>query len=191
MNITEWMAVLATIASVFMLARGKSSGWIFGIIGCVLYSFVFIEQKLYANVIIQIIFIAQGLYGIFEWRKKAPDNKPFSSKTLKNSILFETIFLTIQYSFIISLFMYYYTDNQNPFLDTTLSVCSVVAFSLMIKRVIQAWFFWMVIDIGYIFLFCSIGLWISAGLYVLLFFLCIDGYNKWNRKEIEYTKINS
>lgn len=188
MSTTEWIAVLATILSVIMITLGKTSGWIFGIIGNLLYGLIFVEQKLYANFIIQIVFILQGFYGVFEWKRKTIDTKPFLSKKIDSTSLFIITFLTLGLSISISLVMFIFTDNKNPILDTTLSICSIVAVTLMIKKIIQSWFMWMFIDIGYIYLFISIGLWVSAVLYCLLFILCINGYIQWNKK-IKFLKL--
>lgn len=181
----EWIAVIATILSVFLLAEGKSSGWIFGIIGCLLYGIVFYQQKLYANLIIQIIFIVQGFYGISKWNQEAPNENEFKSKSLEPSYIFLITMILISVSALISCLVYSFTEDITTILDITLSIFSIGAFTLMTKRIIQAWFYWFAIDIGYIILFVSLDMLLSAILYSILLVLCINGYIQWKNKILE------
>ena len=185
MSLTEWIAVIATILSVIMLTKAKSSGWIFGIIGNVLYWNIFFDQTLYADMVIQLIFVIQGFYGLFEWNKTKDINKPFTVEKIDSMSLFLIVFSTLGISVFISLAMFLFTDNKSPILDTVLSICSIIALYMMTKKIIQSWFIWMMIDIGYIYLFLSIGLWLSAFLFLFLFVLCISGYMQWKKKLIK------
>lgn len=177
MNIIEWLAVLATIISVIMLAIKNKLGWIFSIAGCILYSIVFFQQKLYANTLLQLVFIGQSIYGILLWNKKT--NSEF--KKMDIIPFFATIALTVGVSMIISVLLSIVTDVENSMIDMFLSVSSIVALVLMAKKFIQSWFVWMAIDVGYIYLFIETGLWLSACLYFLLLLICIFGYIKWRK----------
>ena len=180
----EWIAAIATILSVIFLSEGKLNGWIIGLAGSLIYGWIFIQQKLYANAVIQLIFLTQGFVGIYEWSEwgKQKKDAKFSSKKLDSHSIIKIIALTLFLAFSLSFIMIYFTDNKSPMLDTILSVFSITALMLMVKKIVQAWLFWIVIDLGYIYLFLSIGLWVSAGLYLLLLFLCIEGYFKWKKK---------
>jgi nicotinamide mononucleotide transporter len=185
MNVLEWVAAIASISSVLLLAKGKSYGWILGIVGSVLYGLVFFEQKLYANTILQVIFVIQGFYGMSEWNKSILKKESFSSKKLDFISLIALISLTLALAVIISSIMSMTTSNSSPLLDTTLSICSILALAMMARRFIQSWFIWMMIDVGYVYLFLSTKMWVSAGLYFLLLLICIKGYFEWNKKEVE------
>ncbi len=181
MNLIEWLAVLATILSVILLSRGKILGWTLGIVGCALYACIFIEQKLYANFILQLFFIIQGVYGLCEWNKNKSKDSSFSSTKIDTMGMLAIVTLTLVTSILINCMMFSFLTGENTLLDILLSAFSIVAMTMMIKKVVQAWFVWMLVDIGYIYLFLSIGLWVSAGLYLLLFLICIHGYINWKK----------
>lgn len=181
MNIIEWIAALVTLSSVLMLAKGKSSGWILGIIGSILYGILFLEQKLYANFILQIFFIAQNFYGIYSWHQDIKNDTPFSVKKLDYVLFLTLLFGTLALSAI--LFMGFYSYD-NMFLDISITLFSILAMFMMAKKYIQAWFIWMAIDIGYICLFLSSNMFISTILYCCLFLICINGYIKWKKCKI-------
>jgi len=187
MNILEWIAALFITASVVMLGKANILGWIFSVVGCLMYGVVFLEQKLYANALLQIVFVLQGVYGIFQW-KKIDSSKEFISLKFDYISLLLIFSITLGTSILISAFIYSFMPGEYPFTDTLLSVCGLFATIMLIKKVIHAWFFWMAIDIGYVYLFLKIDMHISAGLYMLLFLLCIKNYMQWNKK-IEHKTI--
>lgn len=180
MNTLEWIAVFFTMASVIMLGKGSILGWIFGIIGCVLYSIIFVEQQLFINAFIQIIFVLQGLDGIYKWNKK--QEKEFVSIKFDSISLLLIFSSTLGIVIMLSVFIYSFMPGESPFMDTILSLCSLCAMIMIIKRMTHAWFFWMAIDIGYVFLFLKSDMYVSAGLYLVLILLCIKNYIQWNKK---------
>lgn len=173
----ETMAALATILSVIMLAFRNELGWFASISGCILYGIVFLEQKLYANAILQLVFIGQSIYGILQWEKKT--NSEF--KVLDFPSLFVILLVTTGVCLITSVFVSNFVTSQYVMIDVFLSSLSVVALILLAKKIAQAWFMWMLIDIGYIYLFIKTNMWPSAFLYCLLFLICIVGYFKWKK----------
>jgi len=180
MNILEWIAVLFTMASVIMLGKGSIFGWAYGIVGCILYGIVFVEQKLFANAIIQIVFVLQGFYGLYQWDKK--QEKEFVSIKFDSTSLLLIFSSTLGIALMLSVFLYSFMSGESPFMDTILSMCSLCAMVMIIKRIVHAWFFWMAIDIGYVFLFLKSDMYVSAGLYLILILLCIKNYIQWNKK---------
>ena len=188
MNTTEFVAALATLSSVIMFTRGSSSGWVLGIIGSLLYCFVFVEQKLYANLILQFIFIAQGLYGIHKWDKDLKEEKNFSSQKLDLITFLALTFSTLGFSIIVGFPLSLLFNLKTSILDVVLSIFSILAMIMMAKKYVQSWFIWMAIDIGYIYLFIKTDMPISAVLYFFLLLFCISGYIKWNKSKTLFKK---
>jgi len=186
MNTLEWIAALFIIASVIMLGKASVLGWVFSAIGCAIYGFIFAEQTFYANTIVQIIFVLQSIYGIFQWKKNTI-NEEFISVKFDSTSLLLIFSSTLGIVSILSVFLYSYMFKESSFMDIVLSICSLFATIMIIKRIVHAWFFWMAIDIGYIFLFIKVDMYVSAGLYLLLFLICIKNYMQWNKKTEDKT----
>src|SRR5665647_1701525 len=70
----EILAVIFTLASVYLTTKNKVSNWPIGIFGIIFYLVVFFQVYLYAQVILQIVFLLQSLYGWYNWAKLK--NKP-------------------------------------------------------------------------------------------------------------------
>ena len=59
----EWWANGATALSVFLAAIGSLLTWPVGILGSLLFGWLFFEARLYADVTLQVFFIATSVLG--------------------------------------------------------------------------------------------------------------------------------
>ena len=190
MDNLEFIGALLTIISVLLFSFKKNLGWFTSIIGCAIYWFLFLKQKLYADCIIQVFFMIQALWGLLLWHKKSDDSIGDVFTALKMEIVtfISIIISTLVISVIVVFVMIFYTNNSHSYFDGILSVCSIVAIILIAKKHIEGWIMFFFIDIGYIILFSLINMPISAILYFLLLLTCINGYFQWkkNLKEVFY-----
>ena len=67
MSTLEIIAVLFTLGCVALTARQNIWCWPVGIVGVIAFFLVFLEQKLYAETTLQVIFLLQSLYGWYNW----------------------------------------------------------------------------------------------------------------------------
>jgi len=178
MTTVELVAVIFTLFSVIYAANKSILNWAYGVIGIVMYAIIFFERSLYYNFLLQFVYLIQSIYGIVEWRK----NKSNNQNTLKISYLNiknRSIFVDIS---IILLILYFLNITQyTSLLDIITSFISIIATYMLAKGKIENWILWMVVDVIYIILFFTVGLYISAFLYLIYFILCIWGYIKWSK----------
>ena len=73
-----------------------------------------------------------------------------------------------------------------PLVDTFTTVFSVVATILVIKKVLENWLYWIVIDLVSIFLYFEKDLHLSSILFMIYTIIAIKGYFSW----IEKSKLN-
>ncbi|MDU7304384.1 MAG: nicotinamide mononucleotide transporter family protein [Escherichia coli] len=69
MSYSEIAACLAYAVSVWLAARNNVHTWWIGIIGSILYGWVFWSVQLYADVTLQLFFIATSITGWIHWLK--------------------------------------------------------------------------------------------------------------------------
>lgn len=81
---------------------------------------------------------------------------------------------------------YWFTQNTNaklPWLDAPVTIFSIWATWLVIKKVLQNWLLWIVIDGVAIYIYVQRELNLTAYLYALYTFLAILGYFKWKKEQ--------
>ena len=72
-----------------------------------------------------------------------------------------------------------FTDNPNPYVDSSLLVWSLVAQWMTARKWIENWILWIVINTISIPLYISRGLRVTALLYLGLWILAFLGYRSW------------
>jgi nicotinamide mononucleotide transporter len=171
----------ATILSVVLMSKEKSSGWIWGIIGAVAFLFIYMEQKLYLQAGLQIVFVLQSIYGIWNWRRLSNTNLAPSTKLINSLKYFGGVFIL---SFVVSMVYGTFTNVTFPFIDTwTTAMCILANFWLINKRV-EGWAVWAFVNIILFFVFFINKYYISSLLEMLLFIISLSNYMQWlNRKK--------
>ena len=174
----ELIAVLFTLISVYYSVKNNIHTWWTGIIGIIFYAILFAQANLPANFILQMIFFYQSVVGWHNWSES--EVKPAMSMQTLNKWDNKFYMIVTFALFVILYFMSEYVfHGQMRILDClTASLCIIANHLLMIRK-LQNWLYWIVANGMYIVMFLSAGLMWSAGLYVILLFLAMKGYFKW------------
>lgn len=170
----ETIAVIFSLLSVYYSIKKSVFTWIWGMVGIIFYAVLFYEEKLNSNLWLQLIFLAQSLYGLFNWNKNVGKNE-LMIKEMKGY----EIFLSAQA--VLFIFIILSTLN-NSILDNITSSISIVALFLLSIRRLENWVFWIVADIMYIYMFYQNSNYQSSILYSVFLIMCIIGYKNWKNE---------
>ena len=178
----ESSAVLMSVLYVFFAAKENIWCWFFGAISAILYTYICFNIKLYAETFLQLFYLIMAVIGYISW-KKTEVSKINQWSVKKHLIL---ILLSIIFVFIVGFLLSIRTDAKMPLVDTFTTVFSVVATILVIKKVLENWLYWIVIDLVSIFLYFERDLHLSSILFMIYTIIAIKGYFSW----IEKSKLN-
>ena len=178
----ESSAVLMSVLYVFFAAKENIWCWFFGAISAILYTYICFNIKLYAETFLQLFYLIMSVIGYISW-KKTEVSKINQWSVKKHLIL---ILLSIIFVFIVGFLLSIRTDAKMPLVDTFTTVFSVVATILVIKKVLENWLYWIVIDLVSIFLYFERDLHLSSILFMIYTIIAIKGYFSW----IEKSKLN-
>ena len=81
----EIVATIFTLLCVYWSVNKNILTWLASIIGAVAYMYIFVEQNMWAQSVLQIVFIAQSLYGWVNWSKNTDDNSVLKIESLKSN----------------------------------------------------------------------------------------------------------
>lgn len=181
MSFAEICACLTYAASVWLAARNNTHTWWIGIVGSLLYGYVFFTAKLYADVTLQAFFIVTSLSGWVYWlkgRHGAP--APIRRSSAKEIGLFLSAATVIAgaYGFL----LHSMTDAYAPFIDSFILTFSVLGQFLLVNRRIENWMAWLVVNTIAAPLYASRDLYLSSGLYCIFWANAWYGLYRW-RKE--------
>ena len=179
MSVLEISANVMVAVAIFLAGRNSVHTWWVGIIGCILFGFLFFEAKLYADVTLQVFFVMTGLIGWYQWtggRAKTP----LPITRTKSSTLGIAIVVGIGVGVAYAALLYNFTDAYSPGWDTALLVGSVIGQILMMNRKIENWGFWLIVNTIAVPLFISRGLYLTSVLYAAYWLHSIYAYRKWS-----------
>lgn len=176
----ELAANAFTAAAIFLAGRNNVHTWWTGMVGCTLFGVLFAQNRLYADVVLQLFFVATGVLGWWRWlRGNHGSPLPITHagwRTLTWMIP-TGIAATAAYGGLLHL----YTDAYAPFIDSAVLVFSVIAQLLMMQRRIESWPVWLLVNTIAVPLYYSRGLHLTAFLYLCFWFNAIVSWIWWRK----------
>jgi len=177
----ETVGFVTGIICIWYNTRGHMHGWPFAIISVSAYTVVFYQNKLYADMGLQLVYLVLSIYGWWQWKKSATENKikPRNLPSKKHWIWISFVIGLLTIS--IGLTIKTYTDSDVPFLDAFTTSMSLVAQYLMGVKITQNWIIWIIADLVYVGLYAYKGLYLTTLLYVIITGLAFYGYWNWKK----------
>jgi len=182
--VSAFFGILYTIYA----GKGKVLCYYFGIISSTTYCYLAFSQFLWGNVFLYLLYyIPMQFIGIFKWKKNLKQTKNEIIKIrLKNK---ERLFLLI-ICFVLMMIAIYFlnlNNDKSPYLDGIVTVCSIFGMYLTVRRAIEQWFFWGIVN------FLSCLMWIiliiqgaknysTALMWFIYFVLGIYFYFQWKKE---------
>ena len=147
----SWMSLLAAITGVWcviLTGKGKRSSFIFGLINVVFYAIVSFQAKYYGEVMLNALYyFPMNFVGWFAWKKHMNDETGEVVKerlSIKKSVVVyaATAVAIFGYGLILQTL-----GGSLPYIDSMSTVISIAAQILSIKRLMEQWVLWIVVDV--------------------------------------------
>ena len=167
--------------SVLLAARNSPHTWWTGIIGCIIFSWVFYHARLYADVLLMQFYNMTSLWGMWHWYKGC-DGAPAPIMVTRKKYLAGFAVAAMVVALCYGQILFYYTDAYAPFIDSAVLTFSVLAQILLMQRRIENWPCWIVVNTLAVPLYFSRELYITAGLYTLFWCNAWWGWYQWRRR---------
>lgn len=177
-TLVEILATLCGLAFIVLLIRDRVACWPFGIAGSLLSIYLFVEGKLYSEAVLYLYYVGMGIWGWLRWhRRSADDNNPVVHYGLPaNAGIIAAAGLG---ALALGSFFAAYTDAQRPYIDAFTTAFSFAATYLEVKKVLETWVYWIVLNSVSIWLYMDRSLDIYAGLICVYAVLSVWGLWRW------------
>lgn len=177
-SIYEWIAFIGSIAYVSFAAYQKKISWLFASISSAIYVYLCFISRLYLDSFLQTFYVLAAIYGWFTWSNSKKELK-LNIKPIAFHLKAFVVLLFL--AFFLGYVMHSFTNQASPFIDAFITVFSLFATYLVAKKVIENWWYWIVIDMICIPLFYSRGLYVTSLLYVVYTIMAIVALLQWRR----------
>ncbi len=180
MNLIEIIAIISTLSYVVLSTKQSIYCWYPAIVGCVCFFVLYMDEKLYMEMIIQVIFLVQSIYGLYNWSKVENSHETVVNK-LPIKRFTTHLFIVLAIAMSIGLLLEIKTKTQQPYFDAIASSLGLLGTWYLTKKYAESWLLWFIVDLLLIRMFVHQDLYLSASFYVGMSFLSIKGYYSWNK----------
>lgn len=183
---SAWWEILSAVSGVIcvvLVAEGKLSNYLWGLVNCTLYGLTSYHNDFYGDMSLNwVIYVPFQFIGFVLWRNAlmAKDELPTKSLDLHQALFAFTVLMAAIGIGTLALIK---VGGNNPLTDSTNVCLSLLATLLMALRYKEQWLCWIMVNVS------GIGLWLNTGeggeaaLLMWCAFLTnsIYGYWKWNK----------
>ncbi|WMY96427.1 MAG: nicotinamide riboside transporter PnuC [Arsenophonus sp.] len=206
----EALGTISGFLCVWFASQEKNINYLFGLINVTCFAVIFFQIQLYASLLLQIFFFITNIYGWYAWSKVSSfDEKNLKIRWMsvnkkilvllitiitiillsfnidKTFIFLSNITIKTLYLFNISLKPIQIKPDKFPFLDSMITILSIIAMILMTRKYIENWLLWIIINILSIFLFYLQDMLAITLEYLILLVFSIHGFYYWRQLSLK------
>lgn len=179
MSMLEIVAVIVSFLTIWLTARRHMLCWPLGMVACALYFKLFLDVRLYADMVLQALFGLSIVYGWVGWARGRDAQGEVAVRPLPLHEAGAGLAVGALGALAIGWLTSRYTNAALPWLDSALSSFSLVAQLWTARRQAASWLLWIAVDVVYVGMFVFKGLLPTAGLYAAMTGLAVVGYVRW------------
>ncbi len=178
--LTELTAVILAVAYLVLAIRQNIWCWFCAAISTAMYVYLFAKANLYMESLLNVFYFVMAIYGWTMWRGGKAENKlPVSVWPQKVHMYAVAIIVFLAVGS--GLLLANYTDAAYPYIDSATTFGAIWATFLVARKVLENWWYWLVIDVVSVFIYWSRGLEATAVLFVVYVVLIPIGLVAWTR----------
>jgi nicotinamide mononucleotide transporter len=200
-NYIEVFGAVTGIIYVFLEIRQKIWLWPVGILTSAVYIWVFFTSKIYADMSLQVYYLAISIFGWYWWvkgsghlaqgtgadiegekrRTGVGEKKELQVTRLKlrTGIILSLVFIFLY--FVMWLILTRLTDSPVPVRDAFITSLSIVATWMLARKIYEHWYLWIVVNFVSALLFLTRGLFPTVILYLVYGIMSFAGLAAWKK----------
>ena len=183
----ELLAVLLAVGYLLLAIRQNIWCWFFAAISTAIYVYLFLQAKLYMESLLNIFYFAMALYGWYVWYFGRVGNAELPVSVWSRSIHAVALVVIAAISLTTGYLLDRFTDAAFPYVDSMTTWGAVWATFLVARKVLENWWYWLVIDVVSVFMYWARDLPLTSLLFVIYVILVPIGLLNWTRS---YREVN-
>lgn len=158
--------------------------WPVGLVSVLLYSWVFVDARLYSDALLQIVYAGMECYGWWHWQRAPREASRPGVHAARRTEIAVPLVLGAVGAVLLGWAMARLTDAALPWLDASLTALSLVAQFWMARLIRANWPLWIAVDVAYVGVYLSRDLPVTTALYAGFVVLAAYGWYAWGKREI-------
>lgn len=178
----QWLEITATILAisyVLLAAKGNLWCWPAAFISSAISGYIFFDVNLKLEALLQIYYIGMAVYGYQQWKKANDATHQLPIDTYPWQWHAKWILSISLVSIGTGYIAKHYLHSDFAYIDAATTWFSIFATVLVTRRVLENWWYWIVIDAVCIGLYWEKSLYFFSLLFVLYVILAAYGLKQW------------
>lgn len=180
-SLLELIAVVFALAYLVLAVKENALCWYAAGISTLIFLVIFWDVSLYMESGLQVYYLAMAAFGWYQWRSAndASANLQVSMWSMQQHLiaLSAIALLTFTSGYLLNSG----TDAQLPFLDSFTTWASVVTTFMVVRKVLENWIYWLVIDSVSIYLYMDRELYFTSMLFAVYIVIIFFGWFSWSK----------
>jgi nicotinamide mononucleotide transporter len=198
MSLIELIATITGGIAVWLSAKENVWSWIIGLANVVLAFFMFFQIQLYPDMFLQVFFFVTNIIGFWQWKfpKQSEANAFNELRITKLSV--RNFSLLSALGIFGTLIMGSFSANLHeiapnlfsipsafPYMDSFTTVMSIVATFMLIRKKVEAWWIWLVVDVIATYMYYIKDVKLYSLLYFVFVIIATFGAIEWTKKYLK------
>lgn len=184
----EYIGTVAGILGVWFSIKEKILTWPTFILCYSIYVFLAFQAGLYANMVLNVVFIFISFYGWWHWKqshsdttqtKQAEGDRRAPIRHTTHALWLKNIVFWILGTAAIGYLLDSQTQAFQPYFDAFATSVAFSAQWMLSKKYIGTWLCWLISDTIFINLWALQGYWVTVGLFFTFMVLAVYGWRQW------------
>jgi nicotinamide mononucleotide transporter len=180
-SLLELTAVVFAVAYLVFAVRENILCWSAAVISTLIFLYIFWDVKLYMESGLQVYYLAMAVFGWYQWRlaNDGSTSLQVSMWSMRQHLI--ALSLIALLTFISGYLLNSGTDAQLPYLDSLTTWGSVVTTFMVVRKVLENWIYWLVIDSISIYLYMDRELYFTSLLFAVYIVIIFFGWFSWSK----------
>jgi nicotinamide mononucleotide transporter len=200
----EFFGLLTGIIAVILSALANVWNWPIGIVYVLLMILLFYQVQLYPDMFLHIFFFITNLIGWWRWTHPRPfeeDKKhELRISLMKKKELIAVVVIGVAGTVVFGLFAenlhewfssLFTKPSAAPYLDSFITVMSIIATYYMVQKKIEAWILWLLVDVTGTYLYFVRDIKLTSLLYFIYCLLAAFALWNWWKEYRNYPQAGS
>ena len=186
--VIEILATTANLVFIILLIREKILCWPFGIAGSLLSIYLFIDARLYSEAFLYLFYALMGVWGWLRWHRQLEENNnPIIRWDLSRHLRILLVGSALALGLGVS--VQFFSDAERPLFDAFTTTFSFIATYMEITKVLEAWGYWLILNLASIWLYQDRSLDIYALLIGIYSIMSVWGFITWQKAYRQQTAV--
>ena len=177
----ERLSALLGVVAVLLDTRARTVARPLSILATLLGIPVTLQARLYASMLLDLIYILLDLYGWYHWSYKGSQKTPLQVTSVRASTWWRLLIVGLTSSWLLGFLLASYLDAELPYLDALNTCFSLIAYWMLMRKQLEGWLLSALFDLYYAGIFYYENLYSFFAEQVLVSFLAIYGYSAWKK----------